>query len=428
MTRLYAFASLGSGDQSGRLYVLVGIPKDMAFAEVNQTLLRNLFWLGVACSLALASAWFIGNKLVVGYVKERARAEEASVRLAAIVESSEDAIIGMTLEGDITDWNSGAEIMYGYTAEEVTGHPITILNPPDRPNELPQVLEIIRNGKGINRFETERIRKDGRRLFVSASLSPIRDHQPKIVGASTIARDITSLRKVDEQLRAHTSQLETLHLLAQEVGETLALEEVLRRALKRGVSATGFDYALVHFVQGVSGRNDYGAGRETNYSKDLSDFVEHLSEFVERKLSAGPWLVEDLAAVPELADRAKIGGIRAMAVLPLYGTKRFEGTLVLMSPRIHEFGAEESQFLQALAQQIGLAVQNASLYETTVRMNQDLQGEIEDRRRAEKTLADFTAMVVHDLRSPLANVVSITEAIQNGLFGAVSEQLNRWLW
>src|SRR5262249_51129190 len=192
--RLYAFTTLSDKPKSGQIYVVVGIPKEIALAQVNHTLHSNLGWLGVACLFALAAAWFIGNRHVVAYVGAHARAEEARLQLASIVESSEDAIIGKSLDGTITSWNDGAEVMYGYTAGELKGHPITILNPPDRPNEIPQLLEIVKQGKGINRYETERIRKDGRRLYVSASVSPIRDYEGKVVGASTIARDITALR------------------------------------------------------------------------------------------------------------------------------------------------------------------------------------------------------------------------------------------
>ena len=90
---------------------------------------RNLGWLGVACLLALATAWFIGNRHVVDYVTQHARAEEARLQLASIVESSEDAIIGKSLDGTITSWNDGAQVMYGYTEEEVNGQPITISEP-----------------------------------------------------------------------------------------------------------------------------------------------------------------------------------------------------------------------------------------------------------------------------------------------------------
>ena len=428
--RLYAFTTLSGKPQTGQMYVVVGIPKEIAFAEVDQRLQRNLGWLGVACLLALATAWFIGNRHVVAYVTEHARAEEARLRLASIVESSEDAIIGKSLDGTITSWNDGAEVMYGYTEEEVEGQPITILNPPDRPNEIPQLLEIVQQGKGINRYETERIRKDGRRLYVSASVSPIRDYEGKVVGASTIGRDITALRKVEEKLRAHASQMETLYTIGQEMGRTLALDEVIQLALDRVVSASGFDVAFIHFAGKSSAPVVHAAGCASRPSAEQTQLLARLGGDLERKIAVckEPWFIEDAAVRPELKELREVGGMRAMAVLPLFGGEQRRGTLTLMSPRAHTFGPEESQFLQALGQQIALAIENAQLYGATVEVNAHLQAEIEERNRAEKTLADFTAMVVHDLRSPLSNVVSIAESLQNGLFGPVNEQQNKWLW
>jgi len=428
--RLYAFTTLRGKPQTGLMYVIVGIPKEIAFAGVNQRLQRNLGWLGVACLLALATAWFIGNRHVVAYVSEHARAEEARLQLASIVESSEDAIIGKSLDGTITSWNDGAEMMYGYSAEEVKGHPITILNPPDRPNEIPQLLQIVRQGKGINRYETERIRKDGRRLYVSASVSPIRDYEGKVVGASTIGRDITALRKVEEKLRAHASQMETLYTMGREMGRTLALDEVIQCALDQVVSASGFDLAFIHFSGQSSGPTIYAAGCAPRSSAEPAQVLARLGSDFERRITlcTEPWFIEDAAVRPELKELREIGGMRALAVLPLFGGEQRRGTLTLMSPRVHTFGPEESQFLQALGQQIALAIENAQLYGATIEVNAHLQEEIEERNRAEKTLADFTAMVVHDLRSPLSNVVSIAESLQSGLFGSVNEEQSKWLW
>jgi PAS domain S-box-containing protein len=428
--RLYAFTSLGDKSQAGRLYIVAGIPEEIAFARVNRTLEQNLGWLGVACLLALASSWFIGNRYVVGYVNEHARAEEARLSLASIVESSHDAIIGKSLDGTIVSWNGGAEMMYGYTAEEVNGCPITLLNPPDRPNEIPQLLEMAKQGKGINRYETERIRKDGRRLYVSSSVSPIRNHEGKIIGASTISRDITELRKVEEKLRAHASEMETLYTIGQEIGRTLALDEVIQRALDRVVSASGFDLALIHFSGKSPAPEMYIAGRAPRLSEEERQLVARLGEDFERRITGchEPWFVEDTEVIPELKNLHTVVGCRALAILPLSGGEQHRGTLILMSPRVHPFGFEESQFLQALGQQIALAVENARLYGASVEVNAHLQQEVDERKRAEKMLGDFTAMVVHDLRSPLSNVVSIAESLQDGLFGPVNQQQKKWLW
>ncbi|MGA3109916.1 MAG: PAS domain S-box protein [Candidatus Bathyarchaeia archaeon] len=140
-------------------------------------------------------------------VTERKHAEENRSYLAAIVESSDDAIIGKTLDGVITSWNRGAEKLYGYSAEEAKGKPITILIPPDHRDELPKILYQIRKGEHIQHFETQRMRKDGYVVQVSLAVSPIRDSMGEIIGASKIARDITQELLMRKELQ-ETSERE----------------------------------------------------------------------------------------------------------------------------------------------------------------------------------------------------------------------------
>ena len=122
-------------------------------------------------------------------------------RLALIVDSSQDAIIGKNLDGIITSWNRGAELIYGHKAEEMIGKPITRLAPPDRPDEIPGILEKIKLGQSVENFESVRVTKDGRLLNVSISVSPVCDAEGRIVGASAIARNITAQKRAEEQLR-----------------------------------------------------------------------------------------------------------------------------------------------------------------------------------------------------------------------------------
>jgi PAS domain S-box-containing protein len=126
---------------------------------------------------------------------------EYRARLASIIDSSEDAILAKTLEGTITNWNRGAERIYGYSPEEVIGKNIAMLVPEDRPDEIPEILRKIARGEGIEHYESVRLTKDGRRLNVSISVSPLRDTNGEIVGASAIARDITEQRRAEDQLR-----------------------------------------------------------------------------------------------------------------------------------------------------------------------------------------------------------------------------------
>jgi PAS domain S-box-containing protein len=136
------------------------------------------------------------------------RAEEARSRLAAIVESSDDAIIGKTLEGTILSWNMGAEKIYGYSSQEITGQPISLLIPPAQSHELPLIVEKLRNGEHIEHFETQRVRKDGKEIDVSLTVSPIIDSTGNITGASSIARDITERKRAEDDLRRQKEMLQ----------------------------------------------------------------------------------------------------------------------------------------------------------------------------------------------------------------------------
>jgi PAS domain S-box-containing protein len=146
--------------------------------------------------------------IVVRDITERKQTEEVRSRLAAIVDSSDDAIIGKTLEGIITNWNRGAEKIYGYSAEEAVGRPISMLVPAYLPDEIPEILKKISLGEGIIHYETVRVTKGGRRLDVSLTISPIKDSQGNIVGASTIARNITERKQAEEEIRLLNEQLE----------------------------------------------------------------------------------------------------------------------------------------------------------------------------------------------------------------------------
>jgi PAS domain S-box-containing protein len=127
------------------------------------------------------------------------RAEFDRLWTAGIVESSDDAIIGKTLDGIIISWNPAAERLYQYSAREAIGRHIEMLVPPDQPDQLPALMARLRKGERIEHFETERLRKDGTRCHVSVTISPVKDAEGEVVGASAIARDISDRRRLDEQ-------------------------------------------------------------------------------------------------------------------------------------------------------------------------------------------------------------------------------------
>jgi PAS domain S-box-containing protein len=134
-------------------------------------------------------------------IAERRRTEEVREQLAAIVDSSDDAIISKTLNGTINAWNGGAEKLFGYSAAEAVGKPMLMLIPPERRDEESEILGRVRRGESVDHYETVRIRKDGTKIDISATISPMRNSSGTIVGASKIARDITERKRAEEALK-----------------------------------------------------------------------------------------------------------------------------------------------------------------------------------------------------------------------------------
>jgi PAS domain S-box-containing protein len=149
----------------------------------------------------------VGVSVVGRDISERKQTEEALLRLAAIVDSSEDAIIGKTLDTTIVSWNHGAERIYGYAPAEVIGRPISILLPSGAEDEVPAIMERIRRGEKVEHYETKRKRKDGTIIEVSVTVSPIKTRRGEVIGASAVARDITERRQA-EAARVQIAQLE----------------------------------------------------------------------------------------------------------------------------------------------------------------------------------------------------------------------------
>ena len=166
-------------------------------------------------------------------------------RLALIVDSSQDAIIGKNLDGIVTHWNKGAEHIYGYTAQEMIGRPISVLAPKERADEIPAILEKIRNGQRVEYFESVRITKDKRNLYVSISVSPIHDAEGNVVGASTIARNITAQKKIEDQLR-QSQKMEAVGRLAggvaHDFNNLLGIVTACSELLRDRVDASSLEY------------------------------------------------------------------------------------------------------------------------------------------------------------------------------------------
>ena len=198
-------------------------------------------------------------------ISESKRAQEAQGRLAAIVESSEDAIVSKDLDGIIINWNEAAERTFGYTAKEAIGQHITLIVPPDRLDEEADILASLRRGERIDHFETVRKRKDGTLLDISVTISPVKDAQGRVIGASKVARDITERKRL--ALLLHEAELS---------GRLLQLQDEERRRIARELhdGAGQFLAALGMNISAISpeeSRLSPGVARKVEESRSLID-------------------------------------------------------------------------------------------------------------------------------------------------------------
>ena len=197
-----------------------------------------------------AAGNLIGAVNMLVDLTDRTIAEEAAQRFAAIVESSDDAILAKDLNGKIITWNGGAERLFGYTAEEAIGQPIVMLIPLDRQSEEPDILARVRRGERIDHYETIRRRKDGSLVEISLSVSPIKNREGRVIGASKIARDITERRRAEEQqhllIREMDHRVKNLFALASSVVSLSARTASTPGELASAVSARLNALALAH--------------------------------------------------------------------------------------------------------------------------------------------------------------------------------------
>jgi PAS domain S-box-containing protein len=214
------------------------------------------------------------------------QAAETSARLAAIVESADDAIVGKTLDGVVTSWNRAAERIFGFSAEEMIGQSISRIIPPERQDDFPMILGAVRRGERVDHYETERVRKDGRRIFVSLTVSPILDAAGQVVGVSKIARDVTERHRLE-------AQREQLAGIVQRSHAELA---AANRAKDEFLAMLGHEL-----------RNPLGAVRNAVESAQLDPTMrERALEIASRQAKRLARLVDDLLDVARLAQ----GGVR----------------------------------------------------------------------------------------------------------------------
>ena len=313
--------------------------------------------------------------LVAGLARQRSRAEtqadEVRQQLAAIVTSSQDAIISFTVDGFVTSWNRGAETLYGYTAAEIIGRPLSVLVPTDRMGELERNLERLNRDERMGSYETERIHKNGARLRVLLSVSPLRNENGFLVGASVISRDITQQKRTEEALRRN-ERLATAGRLTAAIAHEIRnpLEALTNLVYLSRRDAAGRDEYLRLAEQEI-GRLDsiaqqaLGFVRESTAPErlDAGKLLDEVVQLYLRKLQQRHITI-DKQSKDELEIRGYPGELRQLfsnLILNAMEAMKEGGRLRLRVVRTHEWSGEQRPGVRVTFADTGTGISATSL-------------------------------------------------------------------
>jgi two-component system NtrC family sensor kinase len=347
---------------------------------------------------------FIHTRCFTRDITERKRGEESRERLAAIVDSSDDAIIGQTLEGIITSWNRGAERLYGYSPTEAIGQPLTLLIPADLSNDFPRLLACLQCGESIDHYETQRLHKDGTRLDVSLTISPIRDSTGRVIGASKIARDITA-RKQAEVIRHFLAEASTL--LASSLDPTTQLDQ-----LAHLIVPTLADWCCVDILQddgrihrlAVVHADPARVALAEQLRQQYAVLTLDTPHTLTRVLRTGQSWFDPIVSATRLQDEARDTahwtlvqalGFQSEIVVPLLARGRVLGTITCVRGEGgRRYNAADLALAEELARRAALAFDNARLYQEARTAQEALQ---EAHTVLERRVAERTAALEHEM-------------------------------
>ena len=337
------------------------------------------------------------------------KTEEKQAMLSAIVESSDDAIISKTLEGLITSWNRGAEKIYGYTEAEIIGKPINILIPPDLQDEEKEILRTLRQGKKIDHFQTTRLKKNGEKVSVSITVSPVKDQLGHIIGASKIARDITDQLKKEEMITHSNKRLKILNSIGKTISGKMDTQSILQKVTDATTQITGAAFGAF-FYNTIDEKGESfmlytlsGAPRE---AFDKFGMPRNTAIFHPTFSGEGVVRVDDITKDPRYGKNHPHHGMPAghlpvvsyLAVPVISASGEVIGGLFFGHPEAGVFREEHEDIIVSIASQTSVALDNSKMFEEI---------------RALSTKKDeFIALASHELKTPLTTIKGYLQILQ----------------
>jgi PAS domain S-box-containing protein len=356
-------------------------------------------------------------------------------RQASIIESSDDAIASKDLTGIITSWNPGAERLFGYSAHEAVGKPMAMLIPPERSSEEPIILARIARGEMTEHFETVRVDKDGRKVDVSVTISPIRDEHGKVIGASKIARDISERRLADQKLQAQLARLNLLQQITRAIGERQDIQSIFHVVIRTLEEQLPVDFCCICVydalgneltVTSVGSHSQLRAvelalTQQTRVSIDENG----LSQCVRGRLVYEPDIAQLQFPFPQ---RLASGGLRSMVAAPLLVESKVFGVLIAAREKAHSFTSGECEFLKQASEHVALAAHQAQLYGALQQAYDDLRQTQNAVMQQERLMAlgQMASGIAHDINNAISPVALYTESLlerETGLSPRARDQL-----
>jgi PAS domain S-box-containing protein len=341
-------------------------------------------------------------------------------RLASIVESSDDAIASKDMDGIITSWNPGAERLFGYSAQEAVGRPMAMLIPPDHSTEEPTILARIGRGEITDHFETVRIGKDGRKIDVSITISPIRDSQGRIIGASKIARDTTDRKLAEIKVQAQLARLSLLQQITRAIGERQDIQSIFQVVIRTLEEHLPVDFCCICLhdpaencliVTSVGAHSEALAMELAMTEQARVEIDENgLSHCVRGRLVYEPDISQVRFPFPQ---RLAGGGLKSMVAAPLLVESKVFGVLIAARQQAGSFSSGECEFLRQSSEHVALAAHQAQLYSALQEAYDDLRQTQKAVMQQERLLAlgQMASGIAHDINNAISPVALYTESL-----------------